>query len=104
MHYSSIPDMSFLIAIYDSICLIPCPSLAGGNKYHPEQYTCAGHKSTDPALPGGYSLPYTSAIEAIADTDGDGTISNWEFLVAIDPNNMDGNDYVFDNFEWSHCS
>lgn len=73
------------------------------NQYHPEEYICTGHAPDDPALPGGISLAYTRAIGNIADSNHDGVITNWEFLVAIDPNNVDGNDYVFDNFDWSHC-
>jgi len=30
-------------------------------------------------------------------------ITNWEFYLALDPNNMEGNDYVFDHFAWPHC-
>lgn len=77
------------------------------NAYHPEAYTCKGHAATDPALPTGTgknSLPYTSAIESVADLDNDGVISNFEYFQAIDPSNIDGNDYVYDNFEWSHCA
>jgi hypothetical protein len=77
---------------------------ANTNSYHPEAYTCVGHDADDAALPGGYSLPYTDALEAVADADGDGVITNWEFFEAIDPNNVDGNDYVFDNFNWDHCA
>lgn len=77
---------------------------ANTNKYHPDEYTCVGHDADDPALPGGYSLPYTDAIENVADADNDGVVTNWEFFQAIDPNNIDGNDYVFDNFLWDHCS
>ena len=36
-------------------------------------------------------------------SDKDGLITNWEFYLALDPNNMEGNDYVFDHFEWPHC-
>jgi len=76
---------------------------AGANSYHPEAYTCYGHASDDPVIPGDQSLPYPDAIASIADTDGDGVVSNWEFYIALDPNNIDGSDYVFDNFEWDHC-
>lgn len=38
-----------------------------------------------------------------ADTDGDGQVSNWEFYQALNPNTAEGNDYVFDNFNWLHC-
>jgi Ca2+-binding EF-hand superfamily protein len=40
---------------------------------------------------------------SILDENGDGNISNWEFFQALDPNNLYGNDYVFDNFKWDHC-
>jgi len=76
---------------------------AGANSYHPEAYKCYGHASDDPVIPGDQSLPYTDAVTAIADADGDGVVTNWEFFLALDPNNMDGSDYVFDNFEWNHC-
>jgi hypothetical protein len=42
-------------------------------------------------------------LRRFADTNGDKVISNWEFFLALDPNNIDGNDYVFDNFDWEHC-
>ena len=73
---------------------------AGANKFHPEEYTCTGHAADDYALP--EKLPYTALIMS-SDKNGDGHISNWEFLAALDPNNVHANDYVFDNFEWSHC-
>lgn len=71
------------------------------NAYWPEAYTCIGHNATDPALPS--SLPWLDGFETLADSDGDGIISNWEYYVAIDPNNVDGVDYVFDTFDWDHC-
>eukprot|EP01034_Spumella_vulgaris_P025774 gene25774-32265_t len=73
---------------------------AGANKFHPEAYTCKGHAADDWALP--EKLPF-SGVMMNADKDGDGHISNWEFLTALDPNNVHANDYVFDHFEWSHC-
>jgi hypothetical protein len=72
------------------------------NAYWPEAYTCTGHNATDPALPS--SLPWLDGFETLADSDGDGIISNWEYYVAIDPNNLDGVDYVFDTFDWDHCT
>lgn len=70
-----------------------------------------GHSADDPALPS--RLPFTDAIlrgaggvggaAGGADLDQDGQISNWEFYQALDPNRLLSNDYVFDNFEWSHC-
>lgn len=71
------------------------------NAYWPEAYTCTGHNATDPALPS--NLPWLDGFETMADSDGDGTISNWEYYVAIDPNNVNGLDYVFDTFDWDHC-
>ena len=71
------------------------------NKYWPEEYTCTGHDATDPALPS--SLPWLDGFEEFADTDGDGIVTNWEYYIAINPNNGDGLDYIFDNFEWNHC-
>jgi hypothetical protein len=44
------------------------------------------------------------AIKAAIDANGDGLESNWEFFVAMDPNNMYGNDYVWDHFNWDHCA
>jgi len=72
------------------------------NVYWPESYTCTGHDASDAALPA--SLPWLDGFEEFADTDGDGIVTNWEYYIAINPNNGDGLDYVFDNFEWSHCS
>ena len=71
------------------------------NAYWPEAYTCTGHDASDPALPA--SLPWLDGFEELADTDGDGIVTNWEYYIAINPNNGDGLDYVFDNFEWNHC-
>ena len=39
----------------------------------------------------------------MADADGDGNVTNWEFYMALDPNSAYLNDYVFDNFLWDHC-
>lgn len=74
----------------------------GQNLYHPDAYTCAGHTADDPALPD--AMPYTSAIDDSADLNGDGVISNWEFYLVLNPNDRDANDYVFDNFDWDHCT
>eukprot|EP01034_Spumella_vulgaris_P025775 gene25775-32266_t len=73
----------------------------GMNKWYTSAYTCVGHASTDNVLPD--ALNFTSAISSVADADGDGNITNWEFYKALDPNEATLNDYVFDNFEWSHC-
>ena len=72
------------------------------NSYWPDEYTCSGHASTDPALPS--TLPWLDGFEKFADTDGDGIITNWEYYLAINPNNIDGLDYVFDTFTWDHCT
>jgi len=74
---------------------------AGANKYHPEEYTCGGHAATDFALPD--KLPFTASMLASADTNHDGRVTNWEFYVGLDPNNVYGLDYVWDNFKWDHC-
>ena len=71
------------------------------NAYWPEKYTCTGHDATDSVLPA--SLPLLDGFAELADTDGDGIITNIEYYLAINPNNEDGLDYVFDHFEWSHC-
>lgn len=73
----------------------------GENKYYTEAYTCTGHAADDAALPA--SLPWLDGFEAYADTDGNGVISNYEYYLALNPNDVNGVDYVFDNFEWSHC-
>jgi len=75
---------------------------AGANVFHPEAYVCKGHAADDQALPA--RLPFTDALlGGGVDKDGDGTVTNWEFFLSLDPNNVNANDYVFDNFEWSHC-
>ena len=73
----------------------------GQNTYFGEAFTCYGHGANDKVLPD--ALKFTDAVMAVADTNGDKVISNWEFFLALDPNNVDGNDYVFDNFDWDHC-
>ena len=72
------------------------------NPYWPEAYTCVGHAANDSALPS--NLPWLDGFEDFADTDGDGIITNWEYYLALDPNEVDGLDYIYDNFEWEHCS
>jgi len=75
----------------------------GENTNYPEGYHCYGHAADDRALPD--KLPYSDAIlTGGADKDADGHISNWEFYLALDPNSISSTDYVFDNFEWTHCS
>jgi len=71
------------------------------NAYWPEAYTCVGHNATDSVLPS--TLQFLDGFMEMADTDTDGIVTNWEYYVAIDPNNKEGVDYVFDTFEWSHC-
>ena len=51
-----------------------------------------------------FSIIVTDAIKSIIDTNDDGIASNWEYFIAMDPNNMDGNDYVWDHFNWDHCA
>jgi len=76
---------------------------AGDNVYHPEAYTCEGHAADDYVLP--VRLPFTDImIAGGSDKNGDGRLSNWEFFLALDPNNVYSNDYIFDNFEWDHCN
>jgi hypothetical protein len=70
--------------------------------FHPEEYTCAGHKAADRALPERLTLPPTFNMELV-DVDRDGILSNMEFYLALEPNNPDLNDYVLDNFLWAHC-
>jgi hypothetical protein len=74
---------------------------AGQNLYHPEAYTCEGHAEGDRAVPEG--IPLTHQMDKIADADGDGIVTNIEFYNALDPTNVNGQDYVFDNFKWDHC-
>jgi hypothetical protein len=71
--------------------------------FHTDAYTCAGHAADSPVLPSALSLTPIFSTNG-ADLDGDGVISNYEFYLALDPGNPDMNDYVFDNFEWTHCS
>jgi hypothetical protein len=73
----------------------------GQNPYYTDAYICTGHAYDDNVLPD--MLKFTSAISSVADADNNGNISNWEFYLALDPNSAYLNDYVFDNFEWTHC-
>lgn len=75
---------------------------AGKNPFYPDAYVCYGHGADDKVLPD--TLKLTETIMRAADINNDHVITNWEFFLALDPNNVDGNDYVFDNFEWNHCS
>ena len=74
----------------------------GENSFHPEAYTCTGNAPDDFVIAS--LLPYTAAISKSADKDGDGFITNWDFFMALDPNDRDANDYVFDHFNWDHCT
>ena len=49
-------------------------------------------------------LTILDAISSIIDLNKDGVASNWEYFIAMDPNNMHGNDYVWDHFTWDHCA
>jgi hypothetical protein len=75
--------------------------MEGENKHYDGAYVCTGHSALDPVLP--HSIPLTKAMDRFADADGDGVVSNYEFYLALDPNNVYGNDYVFDHFNWDHC-
>ena len=46
----------------------------------------------------------TDSILSVADFDGDGMITNYEFYTTLDPNEMGWNDYVFNHFRWDHCT
>ncbi len=70
---------------------------------HREPYTCVGHSAEDEVLPPPVQT-LTDAIGSIADFDGDGIITNYEFYTALDPNEMSWNDYVFAHFRWDHCT
>ena len=75
----------------------------GENKGFPDmEYRCEGHAGYDPVLPA--DMVYTPAVKRFIDADHDGGITNWEFYVALDPNNLEGNDYVWDHFDWPHCA
>jgi hypothetical protein len=68
--------------------------------YTTNDFTCVGHGANDEVLEG---LPLLATMEAAADINGDGVVSNIEFYNAIDPN-VPTLDYVFDNYEWNHCT
>lgn len=74
---------------------------AGENPTFPEAYTGVGHAANDRVLPD--DVPFLKGMQTHADANGDGVVTNWEFYQAIDPNDTDGVDYVFDNFQWDHC-
>lgn len=42
-------------------------------------------------------------LEDVADLNGNGVVSNEEFYDITDPS-LDNIDYIFDNFEWPHCT
>lgn len=58
-----------------------------------------GHGPDDNALEGLVILP---RVQALADTNGDGTISNIELYNALDPSKMVV-DYVYNHYRWDHC-
>ena len=75
----------------------------GENKGFPEmEYRCEGHGATDPTLP--HDMVYTPAVTRFIDANKDGVITNWEFYLSLDPNYLEGNDYVWDHFDWPHCT
>jgi hypothetical protein len=74
---------------------------AGRIAWHPAEYNCTGHGKDDEVLPS--ALPLTSKLHNAADINNDGRITNWEFYLALNPNDPTLNDYVFDNFDWMHC-
>ena len=69
------------------------------SSYSTDTYTCQGHGPDDPALQGLTILP---RIANLADVNKDGIISNMELYKVMDPTVFNV-DYVYDNFEWSHC-
>lgn len=69
--------------------------------WHPDAYTCYGHGADDAVMP--HSLPLSATVRHSADLNDDMVISNWEFYLALNPNDPTLNDYVFDNFDWEHC-
>jgi hypothetical protein len=75
----------------------------GANSFHPGAYNCVGHGPDDAVLPDKLPLLYSKEIITKFDTNLDGRLSNTEFYDAIDPNDIDGNDYVYDSFDWAHC-
>lgn len=76
----------------------------GENQAFPnDAYTCSGHAATDEAMPSGGPGKYLPGFAGRADTNKDGTVSNMEYMQAIDPNDPMSLDYVYDSLEWSHC-
>ena len=71
------------------------------NPFMKDAYTCYGHAENDLVFP--VALPLTEALERSTDANADGIVTNVEFFRALDPNLPDSNDYVFDNFDWTHC-
>lgn len=67
--------------------------------YSTDKVACVGHGPDDEALAGFTSL---SRFAELADTNGDGSVSNLELYEAIDPSKPNV-DYIYDNYEWSHC-
>jgi len=69
------------------------------SSYSTDDYTCKGHGPDDEALSGLTILP---RVAELADTDGDGMVSNVELYAALDPTQFMA-DYVYDHYRWDHC-
>jgi len=69
------------------------------SSYSTPEYTCPGHGEDDDALEGLAILP---RVARLADTNGDGRVSNIELYKVMDPTKFNV-DYVYDEFSWNHC-
>jgi len=69
--------------------------------YTSDNYTCTGHSMHDAVL---QNLPIPQRLVNYADSNGDGHLSNIEFWEGVDPVSGAGLDYIYDNFEWNHCT
>ena len=65
--------------------------------YSTDDFRCYGHASDDQVLEG---LPLLATMEAQADVDGDGVVSNIELYNAIDPT-VYLLDYIYNDFKWT---
>ena len=74
---------------------------AGTNAGYPEGNHCVGHGADDVAMAS--DLPWLPGFKEVADSNKDGMVTNWEYYIATDPNIGYAQDYVFDNFVWTHC-